>query len=151
MLQEFILLYSLFQRMLCHLLIAKKNYWTYIKKRAILNYFWLFLLYLFSCIRILFVGGKKSKNVFFISAKNLFSSFLYNFDVLSETLKSNMMMLMMTKMFPVTVSACCLCCLNDGCIPLRPTPPCCVSHSPPRQDLPPESHFIWSSPVQCSQ
>lgn len=48
MLQEFILLYSLFQRMLCHLLIAKRT-WTYKKKiehiwkrRAILNYFWLF-------------------------------------------------------------------------------------------------------------
>lgn len=47
MLQEFILLYSLFQRMLCHLLIAKRT-WTYKKiehiwkRRAILNYFWLF-------------------------------------------------------------------------------------------------------------
>lgn len=102
------------------------------------------MLYLFSCIRIFFVGGKKQKNVFFISAKNLFSSFLYNFNVLSETLKSNMMM----TMFPVTVSACCLCCLNDGCAPTM-TPPTplltCLTPPPP---LP--SDLIQTDPVQSS-
>lgn len=59
MLQEFILLYSLFQRMLCHLLIAKENIERILKKEAILNYFLAFLLYLFSCIRTFFVGGGK--------------------------------------------------------------------------------------------
>lgn len=39
MLQEFILLYSLFQRMLCHLLIAKRTIEHIWKRRAILNYF----------------------------------------------------------------------------------------------------------------
>lgn len=90
------------------------------KKKSYFKLFLAFLLYLFSCIRIFFVGGEKRQSVFFISAKNLFSSFLYNFDVLSENLKSNMMMMMII-MFLVTVSACCLCCLNDGCIPFSPT------------------------------
>lgn len=149
MLQEFILLYSLFQRMLCHLLIAKRTWtykknWTYMKKKSYFKLFLAFLLYLFSCIRIFFVGGKKkTKSVFFISAKNLFSSFLYNFDVLSETLKSNMMMMMI--MFPVTVSACCLCCLNDGCIPLWPIPDL---HNQAPTHLPTPPPPIWPHPLQ---
>lgn len=42
MLQELILLYSLFQRMLCHLLIAKRTIEHIWKRRAILNYFMAF-------------------------------------------------------------------------------------------------------------
>lgn len=65
-------------------------------------------------------------------------------------------------MFPVTVSACCLCCLNDGCIPLWSLP----SHPKPVWPLPPStpdpasqllissdefpSHLIQSRPIQSS-
>lgn len=66
-------LLSLFQRkLMCHLLIYKRNIEN-ILKRAILNYFWLMLQYLFSCIR---KDSFVEKNVFFINAKTYFS-FLY--------------------------------------------------------------------------
>ena len=84
MLQEFTLLYSLFQRMLCHLLIAERNIEHILKKKKKSYYklfFWLFLLYLFSCIRIFFVGGKRKKNVFFISARTYFFLFVHFFHV----------------------------------------------------------------------
>lgn len=62
------------KKVMCHLLIYKRNIEN-ILKRAILNYFWLMLQYLFSCIRKdSFV--EKKKNVFFITAKTYFS-FLY--------------------------------------------------------------------------
>lgn len=58
---------------MCHLLIYKRNIEN-ILKRAILNYFWLMLQYLFSCIRK--DSFVEKKNVFFINAKTYFS-FLY--------------------------------------------------------------------------
>lgn len=122
MLQEILLLYSLFQRMLCHLLIAKRNIEHILKRRAILNYFWLFLQYLFSCIRIFFVGGKIGKMYFSLVRKTYFFPFC-TLSMFKQNFKSNMMM------FHVTVSACCLCCLKDGCVHYDPPslcpPPIC--------------------------
>lgn len=46
------------KNVMCHLLIEKRNIEN-ILKRAILNYFWLMLQYLFSCIRNSFVEKKK--------------------------------------------------------------------------------------------
>lgn len=60
------------KKVMCHLLIYKRNIEN-ILKRAILNYFWLMLQYLFSCIR---KDSFVEKNVFFINAKTYFS-FLY--------------------------------------------------------------------------
>ncbi|KAM7333378.1 hypothetical protein ACRRTK_006698 [Alexandromys fortis] len=60
------------KKVMCHLLIYKRNIEN-ILKRAILNYFWLMLQYLFSCIR---EDSFVEKNVFFITAKTYFS-FLY--------------------------------------------------------------------------
>lgn len=61
------------KKVMCHLLIYKRNIEN-ILKRAILNYFWLMLQYLFSCIRK--DSFVEKKNVFFINAKTYFS-FLY--------------------------------------------------------------------------
>lgn len=46
------------KKVMCHLLIYKRNIEN-ILKRAILNYFWLMLQYLFSCIREDFFVEKK--------------------------------------------------------------------------------------------
>lgn len=74
-----------------------------ILKRAIINYFWLMLQYLFSCIRNSFVDGE---NVFFINAKTYFS-FLYIFHVRRSLQQYNIW-----NLFSVTVYACNLCCLE---------------------------------------
>lgn len=47
------------RKVMCHLLIYKRTIEKNILKRAILNYFWLMLQYLFSCIREDFFVEKK--------------------------------------------------------------------------------------------
>lgn len=82
------------------------------------------------------MGGKNYKCIFLISAKILFSSFLYNLNVLSKTLKSNMRMMMMMAVFPVTVSACCLCCLNHRCVPAQTCTPPSLPRPPASSGVP---------------
>lgn len=104
MLQEFLLLCSLFQRKLCHLLIAERTIEHIIreKRRAILNYFRLFLLYLFSCIGNLY---RKDKRRVFSSVQKPIFSCLYIFHVEQSLEQYNV---------HVTVCACCLWCLNNS-------------------------------------
>lgn len=90
-------------KLMCHLFNIKRNIEN-ILKRAIINYFWLMLQYLFSCIRNSFVDGKKI--VFFINAKTYFS-FLYVFHV-----RRSLQQYYIWELFSVTVYACNLCCLD---------------------------------------
>lgn len=92
---------------------SKENYWTYTTRKELFKLFFGFFCYIYFLVLDL-LCRRKSTDVFFISARNLFSSFLYNLDVFGEILKSNMTDV------SCDVRACCLCCLKDGCLLFDP-------------------------------
>jgi hypothetical protein len=94
------------KKVMCHLLIYKRNIEN-ILKRAILNYFWLMLQYLFSCIRKEFLC--REKNVFFITAKTYFS-FLY---IVCVRNPKRAIDCMVTSMWPVPAVPCMILCCRS--------------------------------------
>lgn len=80
--------FLLFLRMLCHLLIAKRTIEHIRRGKSYFKLFFGFFCYIYFLVLDL-LCRRESTDVFFISARNLFSSFLYNLDVFGEILKSN--------------------------------------------------------------
>lgn len=171
MLQEFILLYSLFQRMLCHLLIAKRTWtykknWTYMKKKSYFKLFLAFLLYLFSCIRIFFVGGKKRQKVYFSLVRKTYFLPFCTISMFWARLWKAIWWWWWLCFLWLYLHAVCVA-LTMAASHFDPSPTCITKHPPTYPPLHPQSDhtpynppLIWcpvlpdpvqTNPVQCSQ